>query len=531
MDAAVKRCARAVRSWPCRLPLALVASAGALALVLAASASASSARYIYEVCDSALPGGGVPAGLKFTVNPGVPLSPAQNCAQPGGSIAINQTGPVTATYSFWEIPIAAAPGGEIETYVASGAACGGTGTVAFFYSRGWPSLACQDEQHLIHAGGGLDLGALLWLGCDGNSGTCPAGPHDYVHYIAATEVDPVAPTLAKLQGSLLGGGVIRGHQTLGADAHDEGGGLTSVSALVNGLPAAAAKVLSCNTIQADNPSVKGTVAATVTPCPNDTTVGWTLDTQVPPFHDGANAVQVCASDFATIGDPNTTCTPPQSVNVDNSCTPSPVPGGELLSAQFSRSNTDTLTVPFGETAEVTGRLADNAGDPISGATLCVKLQTLGVERHAATVGAVQTDANGGYAYRVPAGPNRDVIIGYRHDASQVARDLRYYAHARPSLRSSPGRLRNGERVHFWGQLPGPRRAGRVVVLQANIVGSKRWITFRKATANNKGVFRAAYHFTSTTRATSYRFRAVVPNQAGYPWVQGHSKPVLVRVRP
>jgi hypothetical protein len=119
--------------------------------------------------------------------------------------------------------------------------------------------------------------------------------------------------------------------------------------------------------------------------------------------------------------------------------------------------------------------------------------------------------------------------GYRHGAVQVARDVRYYAHARPSLHSSPEHLQNGDWVHFWGQLPGPGRRGRVVVLQANVLGSKRWITFRKATSAGKGIFRAGYHFTSTTQATTYRFRAVVPVQDGYPWVQGHSKPVKVLV--
>ena len=61
-------------------------------------------------------------------------------------------------------------------------------------------------------------------------------------------------------------------------------------------------------------------------------------------------------------------------------------------------------------------------------------------------------------------------------------------------------------------------------------GSKRWITFRRATTNGRGGFRSSYRFTSTTRRTRYRFRALVPRQAGYPWVEGHSKPVEVLVR-
>jgi hypothetical protein len=68
-----------------------------------------------------------------------------------------------------------------------------------------------------------------------------------------------------------------------------------------------------------------------------------------------------------------------------------------------------------------------------------------------------------------------------------------------------------------------------VVLQAGTVGSQRWITFQKATTNSKGVFRAAHRFSATSRRTRYRFRAVVPRQAGYPWVAGHSKPLEVLV--
>src|SRR5262249_23754300 len=114
---------------------------------------------------------------------------------------------------------------------------------------------------------------------------------------------------------------------------------------------------------------------------------------------------------------------------------------------------------------------------------------------------------------------------------QVAREVRYYAHVRPSLRSSPPVLRNGETVHLWGRLPGPRPGRRVVVMQANSPGSTRWITYKRASSDAKGALRSSYRFTSTRRRTAYRFRALVPGQAGYPWVQGHSAPVRVLVTP
>jgi hypothetical protein len=78
------------------------------------------------------------------------------------------------------------------------------------------------------------------------------------------------------------------------------------------------------------------------------------------------------------------------------------------------------------------------------------------------------------------------------------------------------KLRNGERVHLSGSLPGPGAAHRVVVLQANVPGSHRWITFRKATTGERGRFKARYHFTSTTRKITYLFRAVVPGRPGIP---------------
>ena len=115
-----------------------------------------------------------------------------------------------------------------------------------------------------------------------------------------------------------------------------------------------------------------------------------------------------------------------------------------------------------------------------------------------------------------------MIIGYRHNASQVARQVRYYSRAEPTLKVAPQKLTDDHRVHLWGQVPGPNPVGRVVVLQANVPGSKRWITFRQTTTGAQGSFKSGYRFFATTRTTTYRFRALVPAQAGYPWVEGAS---------
>jgi hypothetical protein len=515
---------------------ATLALALGVLVVSPASAAAAPARYVFEMCDSALPGGGV-SGVGYFQSPANgPFDATDNCSQPTGSLAISQTGFTPSQYAYWRLPIAPPPGGRMESITITALSCGGAGTVAFAFfeswppSDTWPTTDCQLEQVRTFSLDNPVFPFWVWLGCDSNNSEGCPGSWIYAHYFATTEVDPVAPTLAGLEGSLLSGDTVRGHQTLSVKAHDEGGGISNVSVSVNGLPAAQPQVSNCDVAQVNNPSVQGTVAAAITPCPTETKADWTLDTQAYPFHDGENTVQVCASDFATLSNPNTTCSPAQTVDVDNSCTESPVSGGETLSAQFSASKSDTITVGYGKDAAVTGQLTDSTGDPVPGATLCVKMQALGVEPSASPVGTVTTDANGSYIYKVPPGPDRAVVIGYRHDAFQVEREVRYYAHAGPSLKLAPRSLADHHRVRFWGQVPGPNGGGRVIVLQANVPGSRQWITFRKATTNSEGDFQSAYKFTSTTRTTTYRFRAVVPAQSDYPWVEGASRPAKVLVR-
>lgn len=461
-----------------------------------------------------------------------------SCAVPGGSIGVLETGDAQGDPSLLEVPVLETPGGfvEAETITAFGSGWAEGNAPSHVFANGfppgngqeWTQIFQEHTQHeLIFGSGGSFVIAL-----DCNYGqACNVGAAIYAHYIAATEVDIHPPTLGPLTGSALTGTTLRGHQTLATDAADVGGGLTSLAVLVNGLPGGPAVSGTCALAQVSNRSTYGTVATSPSPCPPALKGSWTLDTSAYPFHDGANTIAVCASDLATIGNPNTTCSPPVSVNVDNSCTESPVPGGADLSAQFAKTNTESVTVGYGKEAEVSGTLQDGSGAPVSGATICLKSETLGLDPSAQPIGTVKTDSTGHFAYSLPAGPDRELVVGYRHDSFQVGRSVRYFAHAAPSLTASPTKLRNGRRVSLRGTLPQPGAGRRVVILQANIVGSKRWITFRRSVTDAAGSFGAGYRFHSTRRKTNYRFRAVVPTQDHYPYVEGHSKPVTVLVRP
>ena len=526
--------------------IGLATLTGALSCV--PSAEAGPARYVYEICDSALPSGGV-NDVVWGPHPKGYFSSENTCGQPGGALVIRQNaipaGNGEGGDADWAVPVLAPPGTSLESVTITAGACKIAGnSVAEIHSGEWvapPSTwpaSCTPDVRTFRLLDEAEAYFFIQLTCvnkfepDGTpQDKCHAGPLVLGHYFATTLLDRESPEIASLEGSMLSEGIRRGRQGISVDVSDDGGGLSEVEVLVNGLPAADPRRFECQTAFTQNASVAGTVAAEPAPCPSSAEASWTIDTSAYPFRDGANSLRVCASDFATVSDPNTTCSAPRSVAVDNSCSESEVAGGEVLSAQFERSNAEEVTVGYGRPALVTGKLANNAGDPIRGAKLCVRMATIGLDERAADVATVTTDASGRYRYEVPPGPNREVTVGYRHDSSQVARDVRYYAHAGPTLRVSSPRVRNGRRLRYWGQLPGPTNVGRVVVLQAGTVGSRRWITFRKAITKAHGVFRAGYHFIHTTSRTRYRFRAVVPRQAGYPWVAGQSKPVRVLVKP
>ncbi len=505
--------------------------------IFASAATASPSRFAYEVCDSALPGGGSPA-TSFTSQSS--MAAFNNCASPGGSMGVLETGSDQATFAYLSVDVPATPGGFVESVTLTGQTCGGAANhFSHVYENNWPANCVGDSKRTFPIAteawwiGGPGGGFNIVMSCDGNVGPCGPGATVSAHYVVATEVDLKPPTVSGVTGSLLAGGVLRGHQELTAEAADVGGGLGALEVIVNGLPAGAPTVGNCNVVQANNLSYQGVVAATPTPCPTKLKASWILDTGAYPFQNGSNSVQVCASDYSNL--PNTTanktCSAPQTISVDNSCTESPVAGGEVLTAQFARSHKEAVTVPYDTTAKVTGELADNAGDVISGATICVQMKTQGSGKGLRPVGTATTDANGHFVYKVPPGPNREVLLGYRHDSFQVARAVRYYAHIRPTIELSGDHVANGATIRIRGKLPGGRRAGgRVVVLQASALHSKDWYTFLRATTNKAGEYRSHYRFDATTRTTSYRIRAVVPRQRGLPWEVGHSLPAVVEVR-
>jgi hypothetical protein len=400
----------------------------------------------------------------------------------------------------------------------------------WMYQRGSsdPGAGWELEVYAAGPGGWTPLGAWkdgasVWRGISSPAGnytlvtshlTCVSGSGCtgslraglFIRDLILNMVDDAPPTVSA-SGELLNGDVQRGTDGLGVSAQDIGAGLTQVYAVVND------QVVAAQNLACAGPSMQPCPLAKAQPLHFD------LDTQHTPFHDGGNTVLACAADYGA--PPNVTCTGKELVMVDNSCAPSSVPGGSHLSAAFSQSHRRIVHVKAGHGARLTGRLTDNSGEPVAGATLCMKEGIAGAAL--ASVGTVTTNANGRYRFRVAPGPNRKLKVGYRYNRKQVDRRARFKSRLRPRLKVSPkSRTENGKQLRLYGSIPGPRNRGRIVVLQASAIHSKSWLTFRKARTDRHGNYTARYRFTSTNTTTKYRFRALVPPQNGYPYEGGTS---------
>ena len=333
----------------------------------------------------------------------------------------------------------------------------------------------------------------------------------FVRDVSMVMSDDFSPSVSE-SGQLLTGEVQRGTGRIDVAASDVGAGLTSDWILVND-----------QEIARQNYSCGG---SPMQPCPsNGAILHFDLDTQGSPFHDGENTVQACASDYGA--PPNVSCTARQTVSVDNSCTPSSVPGGSDLSAVFGRSGTDTVDVKAGQGAALTGQLTDHSGNPVPRATLCVQEGVAGEGLD--SVGTLTTSASGRYSYGVAPGPNRNLRVGYRFNRDQVQHMARFNSRLAPKLKLSKRTTKNGNGVKLFGTIPGPQNDDRVVILQARYPHSKRWNTFGKAKTDATGRYLLRYRFTSTFVTTKYRMRAVVPEQNGYPYDGGTSRAKKIKV--
>jgi hypothetical protein len=195
-----------------------------------------------------------------------------------------------------------------------------------------------------------------------------------------------------------------------------------------------------------------------------------------------------------------------------------------------------LTVPFGTSASLSGRLVDAEGAGLAGRYLRVVSRPSRGALHEAGAAEVETGAHGVFALRLGAGTSRRVSVTFAGDGGfepATRRPLTLRVRSGVDLVVSPRQLHTGATVSFSGRVRGagaplPRR-GKLVAIQYYESESKRWRPIMVVRSDHGGRFRARYRFRYVSGSARIRLRAAVLPEERWPYAPGASRPVVVRV--
>jgi hypothetical protein len=193
-----------------------------------------------------------------------------------------------------------------------------------------------------------------------------------------------------------------------------------------------------------------------------------------------------------------------------------------------RLDSDVLA-SFGRRLRLTGRLTNADGQPLDGAS--VEALEKRPDGALLPVGLATTNEFGGFRYVVRAIRNRALTFRYagsRRIGAATAR-FRLRVPGTTSIRVNRKKVRNGQGVLFSGRVltrPVPAD-GKLLEMQAYFRG--RWRTFATLRTDGRGRWRFRYQFGATLGRVTYRFRAQLPYEGGYPFVTGRSRVAKVVV--
>jgi len=204
---------------------------------------------------------------------------------------------------------------------------------------------------------------------------------------------------------------------------------------------------------------------------------------------------------------------------------------------FARRPASTR-VAYGRGVPVAGRLVTAAGSPLADRPVTItetfEAGTALVRRET----TVSTGPDGVFLARLGPGPSREVTISFAGDerlTKAVGRELRLEVRTALRLRTSAPIARvGGAPVVFTGHL-GRRGAeiplgGVAVQLEFRVAGLP-WSEFRTVRSDSRGRFRYPYAFSDDdSRGIRFQFRAHVAPQAGWPYAEAYSRPVVVTGR-
>jgi hypothetical protein len=187
-------------------------------------------------------------------------------------------------------------------------------------------------------------------------------------------------------------------------------------------------------------------------------------------------------------------------------------------------------VELGRRVQISGRLVNRDGQGIADAE--VQVLSRSDTSPEQLVAVLHTDAAGNYTYTATGSTSRVLRFAYAGSPLIVPAqsEVRLQVPAASSLQVSRRRVLNGQAVRFSGRvrtLPVPV-GGKLIELEVFLSG--RWQTFRTARTDGAGRWALPYRFARTRGVQRYRFRVELPHEAGYPFTDGASRSLEVRVR-
>jgi hypothetical protein len=194
-----------------------------------------------------------------------------------------------------------------------------------------------------------------------------------------------------------------------------------------------------------------------------------------------------------------------------------------LDAHLANGSTDQL-VPFRAEGEISGRLLDEAGNPVANEPVTVT-ETFAegslIDRRVRTV---STNSTGKYRSQLPGGPSRDVRVEYegsRRYLDDARAGLDFDVRGAATFNTSKRRVKAGSSVSFFGrvkryyaQIP---KGGKLVEVQ--VKSGNDWITLHEATGTDpKGRVDLTHRFRRFyTQRVTFTFRLRVTPETGWPY--------------
>jgi hypothetical protein len=325
--------------------------------------------------------------------------------------------------------------------------------------------------------------------------------------------DDEPPSLSFTGGRLLIPGSQAGTENLAFSASAQDSGIAEVNAYLG------STLVGSNDYRSTQCSY-----TTFDPCPKTITDDIQIDTTKVP--DGTYPLVLEASDASgttdsvsfsneiTVANNASPAGAPQSSGTRGSSSDPGAPNGRgaTTKAQISylSGQRGKITVRDGQAASIDGRLTNQTGNPIPGATVDLLYQTVGSNEPFVIGGHATTNTNGVYTLTVPPGPSRVIRTGYRAFANDngydATVDLTENVIATTSLSVTPRHLR-GRTFIFSGQVhAGDFPPRQQVEIQALVGRVWTYVTFAHVASN--GSFKVRYRLKHHYNNVTFIFRAV-----------------------